>query len=191
MAAKKKQSKNDYIYQLKISLRESKPPIWRRIQVKSNTTLAKLHDIFQIAMGWTNSHLHQFIIHGVEYGIPDPDYDMDIENEKRVKLGELNFAEKEKFIYEYDFGDSWEHEILVQQIVPIEKGGQYPICLKGKRACPPEDCGGIWGYSEFLDAIEDVNHPEHDDMLEWIGGEFDSEEFDVESINRELIQYFN
>jgi hypothetical protein len=111
---------------------------------------------------------------------------MDIEDEKRVKLGELIFAEKEKFIYEYDFGDSWEHEILVEKIFPIEKGGQYPICLKGKRACPPEDCGGIWGYSEFLDAIEDVSHPEHDDMLEWIGGEFDPEEFDVGSINKGL-----
>ncbi len=187
MAAKKKQSKGGHVYQLKITLRGSKPPIWRRTQVRGDTTLAKLHVIFQIVMGWTNSHLHQFIVHGAEYGVPDPDYDMDIEDEKRVKLGELIFAEKEKLIYEYDFGDSWEHEILVETILPIEKGLHYPICLKGKRACPPEDCGGIWGYSEFLEAIEDVNHPEHDDMLEWIGGEFDSEEFDVESINRELI----
>ena len=186
MGVIKKQTKGGNIYQLKITLRGSKPPIWRRIQVRSDTAVAKLHDIFQIVMGWTNSHLHQFIIHGVEYGIPDPDYDMDIEDEKRVKLGELIFAEKEKFIYEYDFGDSWEHEILVEKIFPIEKGGQYPICLKGKRACPPEDCGGIWGYSEFLDAIEDVSHPEHDDMLEWIGGEFDPEEFDVGSINKGL-----
>ncbi len=186
MATKKKQSKADYIYQLKISLGESKPPIWRRIHVKSDITLAKLHDIFQIAMGWTNSHLHQFIIHGVEYGIPDPDYDMDMEDEKKVKLGELIFAEKEKFFYEYDFGDSWEHEILVEKILPIEKGLHYPICLKGKRACPPEDCGGIWGYSEFLEAIEDVNNPEHDDMLEWVGEEFDPETFDIDSINQGL-----
>ena len=137
-------------------------------------------------MGWSNYHLHQFIIHEGEYGIPDLDYGTDIEDEKRVRLGEIILAEKEKFIYEYDFGDSWEHEILVEKIAPIEKGLQYPICLKGKRACPPEDCGGIWGYPEFLEAIEDVNHPEHDDMLEWIGGEFDPEEFDVNSINKGL-----
>jgi len=186
MDAIKKQTKGGNIYQLKITLRESKPPIWRRIQVRSDTTLAKLHDIFQIVMGWTNSHLHQFIIHGVEYGMSDTDYDMDIKDEKRVKLGKLIFAEKEKFIYEYDFGDRWKHKILVEKIFPVEKGVRYPICLKGKRACPPEDCGGIWGYSEFIEAIEDVNHPEHDDMLEWIGGEFDSEEFDVDNINSGL-----
>ena len=186
MGTRKKRTKGVNIYQLKITLRGSKPPIWRRIQVRSNTTLAKLHDIFQIVMGWNNYHLHQFIIHEVEYGVPDRDYDMDTEDERKVKLGELIFTEKEKFVYEYDFGDSWEHEILVEKIVPIEKGVHYPICLKGKRACPPEDCGGIWGYSEFLEAIEDVNHPEHDDMLEWIGGEFDPEEFDVNSINKRL-----
>ena len=186
MTPKTKQSKSASIYQLKITLRESKPHIWRRIQVKSNTTLAKLHDIFQIVMGWTDSHLHQFIIHGVEYGVPHSDYDMDMEDEKHFKLGKLIFAEKERFIYQYDFGDSWEHEILVEKILPIEKDLHYPICLQGKRACPPEDCGGIWGYPNFLEAIEDVNHPEHNDMLEWIGGKFDPEEFDIESTNKKL-----
>lgn len=186
MGAKKMHAKGGTVYQLKISLRRSKPPIWRKIQIKSDATLAELHDIFQITMGWTNSHLHQFVIHGIEYGIQDPDLDMDVEDEKKVKLGELIFNEKEKFFYEYDFGDSWEHEIIVEKILPMEKGLHYPICLKGKRACPPEDCGGIWGYSEFLEAIEDLNHPEHDDMLEWSGGEFDPEKFDVDSINRAL-----
>ncbi len=186
MGAAKKPAQGGNLYQLKITLRGSKPPIWRRLQVRGNTPLATLHAIFQIVMGWTNSHLHQFIIHGVEYGIRDPEYDMDLEDETRVRLEELISAEKEKFIYEYDFGDSWKHEILVEKIVPIEAGVQLPICLQGKRACPPEDCGGIWGYAEFLEAIEDVNHPEHDDMLEWIGGEFDPEEFDVDSINTDL-----
>jgi hypothetical protein len=143
MTPRAKQSKNASIYQLKITLRESKPPIWRRIQVKSNTTLAKLHDIFQIVMGWTDSHLHQFIIRGAEYGVPHSDYDMEMEDEKHFKLGKLIFAEKERFVYQYDFGDSWEHEILVEKILPIEKDLHYPICLKGNRACPPEDCGGI------------------------------------------------
>ena len=186
MTSRIERSKSSSIYQLKITLRESKPPIWRRIQVKSNTTLTKLHDLFQIVMGWTDSHLHQFIIHGTEYGVPHPDYEGAMEDEKRVKLGELIFAEKERFVCQYDFGDSWEHEILVEEILPVEKDGHYPICLKGKRACPPEDCGGIWGYSDFLKAIEDINHPEHDDMLEWIGSKFDPEEFDIESVNRKL-----
>jgi len=188
MAIGTEQSKNAGIYQLKITLRESKPPIWRRIQVKSNITLAKLHDIFQIVMGWTDSHLHQFIIHGVEYGVPHPDYDydMDMEDEKHFKLGKLISAEKERFVYQYDFGDGWEHEILVEKILPIEEDLHYPICLKGNRACPPEDCGGIGGYSDFLEAIEDVKHPEHNDMLEWIGGKFDPEEFDIEKTNKKL-----
>ena len=186
MSPTTKQSKNAGIYQLKITLRESKPPIWRRIQVKSNTTLAKLHDIFQIVMGWTDSHLHQFIIRGAEYGVPHSDYDMEMEDEKHFKLGKLIFTEKGRFVYQYDFGDSWEHEILVEKILPIEKDLHYPICLKGNRACPPEDCGGIWGYPNFLEAIEDVNHPEHNDMLEWIGGKFDPEEFDIESTNKKL-----
>ena len=185
MTTKTKQS-NSVVYQLKIMLKGSKPPIWRKIQVKSNTTLVKLHDILQIVMGWTDSHLHQFIIHGVDYGVPHPDYEMDMEDEEHAKLGKLIFAEGEGFIYQYDFGDSWEHEILVEKILPVEKGLHYSICLKSKRACPPEDCGGVWGYLDFLEAIGNANHPEHDEMFEWIGDKFDPEEFDIESINKQL-----
>ncbi|MGA1870906.1 MAG: plasmid pRiA4b ORF-3 family protein [bacterium] len=188
MTIKNKQSKGSNIYQLKITLKDSKPPIWRRLQVKSDITLSKLHQIFQVAMGWSNTHLHQFIIHGVEYGIPDPDYDTDIKDERYVKLGKLLVTEGEKFTYEYDFGDNWEHEILIEKILPMEISIFYPICIKGKRACPPEDCGGIWGYLDFLEAIEDISHPEHDEILEWAGGEFNPAAFEVNSINQELKQ---
>lgn len=177
------------IYQIKVTLRDSKPPIWRRIQVPGDINLGKLHRILQVVMGWTDSHLHQFIAGGVYYGEPHPDYrDMGLEmrNEKRVKLNQLIPGEKFKFIYEYDFGDSWQHELLVEKILLPEPGGRYPRCIKGKRACPPEDVGGVWGYDDFLAAISDPNHPEHEDMLQWVGGEFDPEAFDLDEVNEAL-----
>ena len=122
-------------------------------------------------MGWWDSHLHQFIIHGKIFGSPDPDFDfIEVTSERGTKLSGVISAEKDKFIYEYDFGDSWEYVILVEKILPPDPNISYPICLKGKRTCPPEDCGGIWGYNDFLEAIQDPDHPEHDDMLEWVGG---------------------
>lgn len=177
------------IYQLKVTLRESKPPIWRRIQVTSNTNLHRLHQILQAAMGWTDSHLHQFIVSGVYYGEPDPedvDYGMEIKNEKAVKLVRIVSGPKSRFVYQYDFGDNWEHDILVEKILPPPPGVRYPVCLEGKRACPPEDCGGIWGYAEFLKAIRNPRHSEHEEMLEWVGGEFDPEALDLEEINEAL-----
>ena len=185
--ATKKQTTAD-IYQIKVTLRDSKPPIWRRIQVPGDINLGKLHRILQEVMGWTDSHLHQFIVGNTYFGQPDPDYgDMyDMRDEKRVKLSQIAPAEKFKFRYEYDFGDSWEHELLVEKILPPEPGVHYPVCLKGKRACPPEDVGGVWGYPDFLEAIQNPDHPEHEDMLEWIGGEFDPEAFDLDEVNEAL-----
>ena len=174
------------VYQFKVTLRDSKPPIWRRIQVRSDTTLYKLHQTLQVVMGWSDYHLHQFVIHGVYYGTPDPEFDYEVKNEKRVKLNQVISGEKEKFVYEYDFGDSWNHMILLEKILPLDQEVAYPICPAGKRACPPEDCGGIWGYYDFLEAIQDPKHPEHDEMLEWVGGSFDPEEFDLDAINEEV-----
>jgi len=176
------------VYQLKVTLKGSKPPIWRRIQVRGNTTLAKLHGIIQTAMGWTDSHLHQFTIDGVSYGTPDPDGELELKSERRVKLGQLVARGKARFRYEYDFGDSWDHEIEVEQILPPEPGVRYPVCLAGKLACPPEDCGGIWGYVEFLEAIGNPEHEEHEAMLEWVGGAFAPEAFDLVAVNRLLQQ---
>jgi hypothetical protein len=191
--AAKKQGDPVAIYQIKVTLKHSKPPIWRRIEVPGDITLAKLHRILQAVMDWGGYHLHQFIVgqrdqwNVVYYGEPSPDYmDMETRDEKRVKLNQIAPGETFKFIYEYDFGDSWEHELLVEKIFPPELGVFYPRCVKGKRARPPEDVGGVWGYDSFLEAIQNRNHSEHNAMLEWVGGEFDPEAFDLDEINQAL-----
>ena len=174
------------VYQIKVTLKGSRPPIWRRIQVISDTTLAQLHRLLQCVMGWEDAHLSQFVISGIMYGDPRLLGELDAEDARTVPLATLGLREKVKFLYEYDFGDSWEHELLVEKILPRDEGKRYPVCLTGKRACPPEDCGGIWGYASFLEAIRDPEHPEHDEMLEWVGGEFDPDIFDLDEVNREL-----
>ena len=183
-----KKADDSPVYQLKITLQGSKPPIWRRIQVRGSTTLAKLHAILQIVMGWTDSHLHQFIVGDVYYGIPDPDWGDEVKSERRVKLGHIVARVNDRLVYEYDFGDSWAHTIVVEQVLVPEPGTTYPVCLTGKRACPPEDVGGIWGYAEFLEAIRDPRHPEHATMLQWVGGHFDPQAFDVAAVNRAFKQ---
>lgn len=173
------------IYQLKVTLKGSKPPIWRRVEVAATVTLAQLHEILQVTMGWYDSHLHQFVMGDVFYGLPDPDGwdDVEVCDERLVKLNQLLNAPKQKLVYEYDFGDAWEHQVVLEQILAPNPAITYPRCTTGKRACPPEDCGGIWGYASLLEAIHDVNHPEHADTLEWIGEDFDPEEFDLEAVN--------
>jgi len=174
------------VYQLKVTLRDSKPPIWRRIQVTSDIRLSTLHLVLQVVMGWEDAHLHQFMAHGVYYGTPHPDFGFEVQNEQHVSLQQVVSRAKDKLIYEYDFGDSWEHELLVEKILPLEEGKRYPVCLTGKRACPPEDCGGIWGYASVLEAIRDPEHPEHEEMVAWVGSEFDADIFDLAEVNREL-----
>ena len=182
----KKLDLSDQIYQLKITLRGSTPPIWRRVMVPGKFSLYKLHQVIQMAMGWTNRHLHQFIIDGQYYGIPSSEDWETVIDESCYALSQIAPHAKRKFVYEYDFGDSWEHEIVVEKIPPPETGVKYPMCIKGKRACPPEDVGGVWGYATFLEAINDPTHEEHDSYVEWIGGEFDSEEFNLDQINQGL-----
>jgi Plasmid pRiA4b ORF-3-like protein len=174
------------VYQIKVTLKGSRPPIWRRMQVINDTTLAQLHRLLQCVMGWEDAHLYQFVVSGIRYGDPRLLGELDAEDARTVPLATLGLCEKRKFLYEYDFGDSWEHELLVEKILPRDEGKRYPVCLTGKRTCPPEDCGGIWGYASFLEAIRDPEHPEHDEMLEWVGGEFDPDIFDLDEVNREL-----
>ena len=176
----------DLIYRLKITLRDSKPPIWRRVLVPGKFNLYKLHRVIQAAMGWEDGHLHQFIIDDEYYSIPLEEDFEPVLDERRYALSRIAPEEKMKFVYEYDFGDCWEHAIVVEKILPPESGVKYPRCIVGKRACPPEDVGGVWGYEAFLEAIRDPKHEDHERLLEWIGGEFDSEAFDLEAINREL-----
>ncbi|MBI4526872.1 MAG: plasmid pRiA4b ORF-3 family protein [Deltaproteobacteria bacterium] len=183
-----KKAKASEIYQLKITLKYSHPPIWRRVQVPGDMTLGKLHGVIQAAMGWYDSHLHQFIVGKAYYGLPSFDEvsELELNDERKVGLSKVLSKSKQKIVYEYDFGDSWQHEILLEKIVPPDSKTRYPICLGGARACPPEDCGGIGGYASFLQAISDPGHEEHKETLEWVGGEFDPEAFDLEAANRAL-----
>jgi hypothetical protein len=141
-------------------------------------------------MGWSDSHLHQFEVNSQFYGIPDPAFDFDVKDENRIKLTQCLKREKSVIFYEYDFGDSWQHKILLEKILPFDKTLQLPQCIKGKRACPPEDCGGIIGYEDFLAVIQDPQHPEHEEMLEWFEEEFDAEYFNLEEINQEFARFF-
>jgi hypothetical protein len=174
------------IHQLKVTLRNIKPPIWRTLQVRSDMTLAELHEVLQVAFGWSDYHLHQFIAAGVTYGIEDPDWPMGVEDENAVTLAEVLPEVKSKMIYEYDFGDDWRHEIVLQKILEPEAGVSYPVCIKGKRNAPPEDSGGWPGYDNMLAALADPGHAEHAEYLEWVGGSFDPEAFSLEEINEAL-----
>ncbi|MDR3576128.1 MAG: plasmid pRiA4b ORF-3 family protein [Anaerolineaceae bacterium] len=178
------------VYQIKVTLNSIRPPIWRRILVPDKITLLDLHDVIQDVFGWLNYHLHEFTIRDESYGDPANDEfgELEIQDETKIKLRKLGFTKGSRFTYEYDFGDSWEHILVVEKVLPFEKGMKLPQCIKGKRACPPEDVGGPWGYEGFLEAINDPRNEEHDSYLEWVGGEFDSEAFDLDIINQRLLQ---
>jgi hypothetical protein len=183
-----KQAKPTEIYQLKITLKYIRPPIWRRIEVTGYVTLDELHLILQAAMGWTNSHLHQFKVGRIYYGKPSIDEfsDLNLKDESKARLNKVFSKPKQKMFYEYDFGDGWEHEILLEKVLQPDPGVRYPRLIGGARACPPEDCGGVHGYANFLEAISDPEHEEHDEYLDWIGGEFDPEKFDMAEFENEL-----
>lgn len=178
------------IYQIKVTLKDITPPIWRRLLVPADIHLGKLHNIIQAAFGWYDYHMHTFNIGGEQYGKPDPDLDWDdVRPENRLKL-EKFCLEKTRFLYTYDMGDSWEHQILVEKVLPRDPAQTYPVCIKGKNACPPEDCGGPWGYAELIEVLRDPEHEEHQSMLEWLGlesgDEFDPTAFNLEEINAAL-----
>ena len=170
------------VFQFKITLLDIKPAIWRRIQVPDGT-LADLHEYIQAAFGWWNYHLHQFEIEGEEYGPLDPedlDFGLEVEDESRVRLSDLlsQSRRKARWLYDYDFGDGWRHEVLFECYPPVDPQATYPQCVAGARACPPEDCGGPWGYEEYLAAMADPRHEQHEELLAW-RGPFDPEAFDA------------
>ena len=175
------------IYQLKIVLKNSKPAIWRRVCVKSDILLADLHRIIQTTMGWTDSHLHQFEINQTYYAPKDFELE-ESKDYKRVHLQTWLNQEKGKILYEYDFGDGWIHEIILEKILPFSESQKLPVCTGGKRNCPPEDCGGVWGYAELMETIANPKHPEYKEMKEWLGSDFDPEYFDMEEINEGLAE---
>jgi hypothetical protein len=141
-------------------------------------------------MGWEDYHLHQFVVRGESYGPLDPEdalWEMEKHNEEEISINQIvKMGRKTRFTYEYDFGDSWQHEIVLEKTLEPEPKVKYPRCVEGAMACPPEDVGGVWGYAEFLETIADPKHESHEDMLEWIGGKFDAERFDLDAVNREL-----
>jgi hypothetical protein len=173
-------------YQLKITLSRSRPPIWRRVIVPDTMLLPEFHKVIQSAMGWEDYHLHEFNIGGQRFGVPDLDWPTEVINESGVMLNQIFSAEKQKIGYLYDFGDSWEHAILLEKILPRIGVALPPRCVTGKRACPPEDCGGIYGYYHLLDVLEDPQHPEHESLAEWADDEIDPEYFDLTLINTRL-----
>ena len=185
-------AKSRALYQLKITLRDIHPPIWRRIQVWEDTTLAQLHTILQIVMGWEDYHLHEFVIGGRLYSVPDPDdimYERKVVDERHVQLGEVVPRVGSEFKYLYDFGDSWEHDLILDAILLPETTTQYPTCIGGERRTPPEDVGGIPGYEEYLTVLADPENEEHGNMLQW-RGPFDPESFAQDQINQGLRKQF-
>lgn len=169
-------------YLLRIDLDGSKPPIWRRVGVDSQITLGMLHDVIQAAFGWHDAHLHAFEIGNEQYGNPEANIwgELDFLDEGKVRLANL-VRPGQKFVYRYDFGDDWTHKVKVEKAEPMEAVPlSHAWLVTGKRACPPEDVGGLWGYEEFLEQISGPDSPEAKQMLEWAGGSFDPERFDLE-----------
>lgn len=187
--------KFDSIFQFKITLKGITPPIWRRIQVPETYTFWDLHVAITDAMGWWDYHLHEFELNDpfsrekTIIGMVDDDIeifdDRVVLPEETYEIADWFSLQNNKARYLYDFGDGWEHEIVLERIIPREKGVDYPVCIGGERACPPEDCGGVGGYAELLEAVRDVRHEEHDRLMEWLGGKFDPEHFALSEVEFE------
>ncbi|MFO8059851.1 MAG: plasmid pRiA4b ORF-3 family protein [Bacillota bacterium] len=176
------------ICELHIQLLDIDPPIWRRVQVPDSVLLEQLHMVIQIAMGWQNSHLHLFEVAGRTFASIEEDIGVETEDPDDVSLRDLPLEPEETMLYEYDFGDDWRHRV---QVMATEEGKiRFPRCTGGARACPPEDCGGIWGYRELLEALSDPEHPEHSRMMLWTGGNYDPDHFDPDEVNRQLKWYW-
>ncbi len=178
------------MYQIKVTLLDSDPPIWRRLRVPGNFSLGRLDQVIQAAMGWTNSHAHMFAAGPVLFGDPDQDWDEKVQDERKVRLATIANEPGAALIYEYDMGDSWRHEIVVEEVAADPGALAVPTCVAGERACPPEDCGGIGGYYDMLERLRDPGSDDHDETRAWIedatGGPFDTDAFDLKAANRAL-----
>jgi hypothetical protein len=185
MVAPLRRTHRKTVFQLRISLMDVTPTIWRRLLVPGEIKLSRLHSIFQAAMGWEDYHLHYFEIEGQRYGVPDPEWENDDIDEEAVTFSDL-VASRTRFFYEYDFGDSWRHEVVVESKDPLPLILKFATCIDGQRACPPEDCGGTHGYRDLLEAVDDPDHEEHADHVDWAGRAFDPEFFDLAIVNSAL-----
>jgi Plasmid pRiA4b ORF-3-like protein len=181
---------SDGVLRLKVVLADTEPPIWRRIEVPADLTLKELHAVIQAAMGWENAHLYQFQVGretiagpgmgGGGFLGPRP------ASAGQVRLDDLAAHGVKRFTYLYDMGDSWEHQIKIEKMLPSDLLAAYPRLIDGALRCPPEDCGGIPGFYAFLDAINDPKHPDHADRIDWYGGRFDPGNLDIEPIQKHL-----
>jgi hypothetical protein len=186
------------IYQLKIQLQGVKnPPVWRKVLMPATDMLLDLHNVIQGAMGWYDAHLHQFIHGNTYYCLPMPGYDDfgRIKDERNFKISQLLTVEKQAIQYEYDFGDGWLHKITLEAILTAKPEETYPRLIRGKGACPFEDCGGVWGYEELKDILNNPEHPEYEERREWLGFEeddvFDPNEFDLAAHHRNMLIAYN
>ncbi|MFW6019909.1 MAG: plasmid pRiA4b ORF-3 family protein [Bacteroidales bacterium] len=177
------------VYQLKITLKGSSPEIWRRVIVDPDVLLVDFHRILQTTMGWTNSHIHLFHDGKHEYSPREFEVEDTIDS-RSVKLNEILSDENKRILYEYDFGDGWIHEILLEKIIKDKDKGQIPRCIDGERNCPPEDCGGMGGYEALLEIISDPDpdHEEYKEIMQWLGGSYDPDYFNKEEVNEQLSQ---
>jgi len=204
-------AQHSQVYQLRIDVDGIRPPLWRRIAVRGDTTLNRLHEIIQVLFDWSGYHLHDFEVGGVEFtDDPESQREFGMRSEKRVRLEELGLSEGVTFIYLYDFGDGWYHRIKVEKVLPPDAEGTYPVCLKGKRAGPLEDCGGPWGHAEIVKLLKQVANgelkmPSWDEgppdeveaevdyetreLLQWVGEDYDPEAFDLDAINAALKRF--
>ena len=173
------------IYQVKISLLDIHPPIWRRIQVPSLIPLHCLHDAFQVVFGWTDNHLHRFEKDGRCWTFPQYDEfnELDLIDERKTPIAQVLKSEGDSMVYLYDLGANWRHNVVLEKIVPVGDVVKTPICLGGKRCCPPENVGGLHRYHKFLEAISDATHRNYEHFIQWAGGHFRAEEFNLATVN--------
>ncbi len=178
------------ILQIKITLRHLRPPVWRRVQAPDDLTLRRLHDVIQATIGWLDYHLHEFEVEGRRYGQPEIDggdiSGYTLYSDRNIRLRDLSRRGVERFAYEYDFGDGWEHELRIEKALAPEPGIEYPVRVGGRRRGPPEDCGGPLGFAHFLEAINDESHPDHEELFDWYGEPFDAEDIEPEKIEAML-----
>ena len=177
------------VHRLKIALLGVKPAIWRRVEIASDAKLPAVSKVMLMAMGWTDTHLHAFNVGRRTFTDLDPDFPNDDLDERRYTLAHVLPRVKDSLRFDYDFGDGWQHRVTLEAIVSADPDARYPRCVAGRRACPPEDCGGPYGYAEFLEAIGDPTHPEHERLLEW-SGPFDADAFDLLDTNLGLDSIF-
>ena len=179
------------VYQLKITLQDTEPPIWRRVLVPGAFRLSELHRVIQSAMGWSNDHLHQFEVDGKVFGVPDGDSWQPIEPEAGVRLYSTAPGVGVEFAYRYDFGDDWLHLVTVEQILTSD-GGHYPRCIGGDRRCPPEDSGGPGGYAAILEVLADPGHEDYEHLVNWLRDEdWDAEAFNIDVPNLIYQQFWS